>query len=461
MNEVKEKNPLGYESISRLLRQFAVPSIIAMLVSSLYNLVDQIFIGQGVGYLGNSATTVAFPLTTICLAITLTIGIGTAGRYSLYLGQGDEEHAAKTVGCGIVMMFGFGIIYAVLIELFIHPMLNAFGATPEVMPYALEYTRITAIGMPFVVIMNGMSHLARSDGSPTYSMTTMIIGAVINTILDPIFIFVCKWGVAGAAWATVIGQMVSCVFAFMYVRKIKRITLRREHIRFSVKELGATAMMGLSNGLTQVALTLVQIVMNNSLVHYGNLSEYGPAIPLAASGIVMKINSIVLAIVIGLIQGMSPIIGFNYGARQYDRVKATYKLAVKCELVITFIGFAVFQLFPRQVLSLFGSDKGDQTLYFDFAVRFMHIFLIFLPLAGIQMISSNFFSAIGKPARGAVLSLTRQVLFFIPLVLILPLFMGINGIMTAAPVADLISFAVVMVFIIREMRDMGTTVSGY
>ena len=205
----------------------------------------------------------------------------------------------------------------------------------------------------------------------------------------------------------------------------------------------------------------MQIVMNNSLVHYGNLSEYGPAIPLAASGIVMKINSIVLAIVIGLIQGMSPIIGFNYGARQYDRVKATYKLAVKCELAITFIGFAVFQLFPRQVLSLFGSDKGDQTLYFDFAVRFMHIFLIFLPLAGIQMISSNFFSAIGKPARGAVLSLTRQVLFFIPLVLILPLFMGINGIMTAAPVADLISFAVVMVFIIREMRDMGTTVSGY
>ena len=459
MNEVKEKNPLGYEGIPKLLGQFAVPSIIAMLVSSLYNLVDQIFIGRGVGYLGNSATTVAFPLTTICLAITLTIGIGTAGRYSLYLGKGEEEHAAKTVGCGIVMMFGFGIIYAILIELFIVPMLYAFGATEEVFPYALEYTRITAIGMPFIVIMNGMSHLARSDGSPTYSMITMIIGAVINTILDPIFIFVCKWGVAGAAWATVIGQMVSCVFAFMYVKKIKRITLRREHIRFSFKELGATAMMGLSNGLTQVALTLVQIVMNNSLKHYGSLTEYGPSIPIASSGNVMKVNSLVLAIVIGLIQGMSPIVGFNYGARQYDRVKAVYKLAIKCELAITLAGFAVFEFFTEHVMSIFTSGGDEERMFLDFSVRFMRIYLLLLPLAGIQMISSNFFSAIGKPVRGAVLSLTRQVLFFIPLVLILPLFMGINGIMTAAPVADLISFIVVMVFIVREMKYMGTTVS--
>lgn len=455
MTEAKEKNPLGYEHIPDLLRKFAVPSIIAMLVSSLYNVIDQVFIGQGVGYLGNAATNVAFPLTTICMAITLTIGIGTASRYSLYLGKGDEEHAARTVGCGICMMLGFGTIYAVIIELFLEPMLIAFGAIDEVLPYALDYTRITAIGMPFIVVMNGMSNLARADGSPTYSMVTMIIGAVINTILDPIFIFVMEWGVAGAAWATVIGQVISCVYAFLYIKKLKRVTLRREHIGISLGEMGITAAMGMSNGLTQVAITLVQIVMNRTLVHYGELSEYGSAIPLAASGIVMKVNAIVLAVIIGITQGMQPILGFNYGARQYDRVRAVYRLAIKCELGITLIAFAVFQIFPQQVLSIFGSgDEVDQVLYFDFAVKFMRTFLLLLPLTGIQMISSNFFAAIGKPVKGAVLSLTRQVIFLIPLLVLFGYLFGLTGTMAAAPVADMMAFVLVMVFIFREMKLM-------
>lgn len=454
MSSITEKNPLGYERIPSLLRKFAVPSIIAMLVSSLYNVVDQIFIGQGVGMLGNAATNAAFPLTTICMAITLTIGIGTASRYSLYLGQGQEERAAQTVGCGICMMVFFGTVYAVITEIYLKQMLVAFGAIDEVLPYAVEYTRITAIGMPFIVIMNGMSNLARADGSPTYSMTTMIIGAVINTILDPIFIFGFGWGVAGAAWATVIGQVISCVYAFMYIKRLKRITLRREHLRVTPKEMLTTAAMGMSNGLTQVAITLVQIVMNRSLVKYGELSEYGSAIPLAASGIVMKVNSIVLAVIIGITQGMQPIVGFNYGAKQYDRVREVYKLAIKCELAITLVAFAVFQIFPQQVLSIFGSDEGDQTLYFDFAVKFMRTFLMLLPLTGVQMISSNFFAAIGKPLKGAVLSLTRQVLFLIPLVLILSYVFGLTGIMAAAPISDLTAFALVMVFIVREMNNM-------
>lgn len=333
-------------------------------------------------------------------------------------------------------------------------MLIAFGAIDEVLPYAVEYTRITAIGMPFIVIMNGMSNLASADGSPTYSMTTMVIGAVINTILDPIFIFGFKWGVAGAAWATVIGQVISCVYAFMYIKKLKRITLRREHLGVSLNEMLTTAAMGMSNGLTQVAITLVQIVMNRSLVKYGALSEYGSAIPLAASGIVMKVNSIVLAVIIGITQGMQPIVGFNYGAKQYDRVREVYKLAIKCELAITLVAFAVFQIFPQQVLSIFGSDEGSRMLYFDFAVKFMRTFLMLLPLTGVQMISSNFFAAIGKPLKGAVLSLTRQVLFLIPLVLILSYFWGLTGIMAAAPISDLTAFTLVMVFIVREMNNM-------
>ncbi|MBQ8967451.1 MATE family efflux transporter [Ruminococcus sp.] len=454
MSEVNTKNPLGYKPIPKLLGGFALPSIIAMLVSSLYNLVDQIFIGQYVGYLGNAATNVAFPLTTICMAITLTIGIGTASRYSLYLGKGEEERAAKTVGCGLCMMFGFGIIYAFIIELFLTPMLVSFGSTEAVLPYALEYTRITAIGMPFIVVMNGMSNLARADGSPTYSMVTMLIGAIINTGLDALFMIVFHWGVAGAAWATVIGQVISCLFAFMYIKRLKRITLRREHIRVSLAEMGTTAAMGMSNGLTQVAITFVQIVMNRSLVKYGAMSVYGSDIPLAASGIVMKVNSIVLAVIIGITQGMQPIVGFNYGARKYDRVRQVYKLAITCELVITLIAFAVFQIFPAQVLSIFGSSQDNKELYFEFAVKFMRTFLLLLPLTGIQMISSNFFAAIGKPLKGAVLSLTRQVIFLIPLVLILSSFFGLTGIMAAAPVSDFTAFIVVMIFIVREMNAM-------
>ncbi|MBR1864868.1 MAG: MATE family efflux transporter [Ruminococcus sp.] len=453
MSELKTENPLGYEKVPKLLAGFAVPSIIAMLVSSLYNVVDQIFIGRYVGYLGNAATTVAFPLTTICMAITLTIGIGTASRFSLYLGQGEPERAARTMGNGICMMLSFGIVYAAVTELFLHPMLVSFGATEENLPYAMEYTRITALGMPFIVFMNGMSNAARADGSPRYSMTSMVIGAVVNTVLDYVFVVKIGLGVAGAAWATVIGQVISCIYAGLYIRKFKRITLKKEDLRLSLKEMSSTAMMGMSNGLTQVALTFVQIVMNRSLKYYGALSVYGKDIPLAASGIVMKVNSIVLAIVIGLNQGMQPLVGFNYGAKKYQRVKAVYKLVIGCELTITLIGFFVFQVFPRQVLSVFGSGENEE-LYFEFAVKFMRTFLLLLPLSGIQMISSNFCSAIGKPLKGALLSLTRQVFFLIPLLIILPIFFGITGVMAAAPAADLSAFIIVMIFIVREMREM-------
>lgn len=453
MENVKTENPLGYKKISKLLFDFAVPSVIAMLVSSLYNVVDQIFIGRSVGYYGNAATNVAFPLTTICMAITLTLGIGTASRFSLYLGQKEEEKAAKAVGSGLFSMVLFGLIYMIVVELFCEPMLWAFGATDKNIGYALTYVRITALGMPFLILMNGMSNLARADGSPMYSMTTMIIGAVINTILDPIFIFVFDMGVAGAAWATVIGQVASCINSLLYLKKLKRITLEKKMIKFDPVQLRKTAMMGMSNGLTQLALTLVQVVMNRSMSHYGELSEFGKDIPLAASGIVMKVNSIILAIIIGIMQGMQPIVGFNYGAKKYDRVKAVYKLVIICELCITLCGLFVFQAFPRQVLSLFGSGE-DQELYFKFAVKFMRTFLIFLPLSGIQMISSNFFSAIGKPVKGALLSLTRQVFLLIPMMLILPLFFALNGLMYSAPVSDLTAFAIVMFFIVRELTHM-------
>ena len=445
------QNPLGYKKIPSLLAAFAIPSIIATLVSSLYNIVDQVFIGQGVGYLGNAATNVSYPLTTICLAISLLIGIGSASRFSLSLGAGEQEEACRVVGNGICMMLLSGIIYAVLIEIFLYPMLNAFGATAENLSYAVSYSRIIALGMPFQVITTGMSNLIRADGSPKYSMTCMLIGAVINVILDPVFIFIFHLGVAGAAWATIIGQFFSFLSAILYIRKFKSVRLEQKHFRLTLKDCAATASLGMSNSLNQVAITLVQVVMNNSLTYYGAMTVYGKDIPLAACGIVMKTNAILLAFFIGLSQGSQPIIGFNYGARQYPRVRRTYRLAITCSFVISSIGFILFQFFPYQIISLFG--KGD-ALYYEFAIHFMRTFLFMVIVNGVQLISSNFFSAIGKPVKGLLLSMTRQVFFLIPLVLILPLFAGIDGILYAGPVADGIAFVVSVALISLEMKKM-------
>ena len=446
-----QQNPLGYKSIPGLLRSFAIPSIIATLVSSLYNIVDQVFIGQGVGYLGNAATNVSYPLTTICLALSLLIGIGSASRFSLSLGAGEKNEAARVVGNGICMMVLFGIVYAVIIEIFLYPMLNAFGATAENLPYAVTYSRIIAIGMPFQIVTTSMSNLIRADGSPKYSMTCMLIGAILNTILDPIFIFIFDLGVAGAAWATIIGQFFSFIAAALYIRKFKSIRLKREHIRLHVKDCLNTASLGMSNSLNQVAITLVQIVMNNSLTYYGARTIYGEDIPLASCGIVMKTNAILLAFFIGLSQGSQPIVGFNYGAGQYPRVRKTYRLAITCSFVISTIGFILFQFFPYQIISLFG--KGD-ALYYEFAIHFMRTFLFMVIVNGVQLISSNFFSAIGKPVKGLLLSMTRQVFFLIPLILILPLFFGIDGVLYAGPVADGVAFVVSVVLISLEMKKM-------
>ncbi len=455
MNQTE--NPLGSRPLPQLLRSFAVPSILAMLVSSLYNIVDQIFIGQGVGYLGNAATNVAYPLTTICLSIALLIGVGSAARFNLSLGAGKTEAARRAVGSAVTMMLTLGILYAVLIELFIVPLLQAFGATPDVLPYALDYTRITALGMPLLIAINGMSNLARADGRPTYSMLCMLLGAVINTILDPIFIFVCRWGVAGAAWATVIGQAASFVMAIAYLKRFRNIQLTAADFGFHWAEWRRIAALGMSNSFNQLAMTVVQIVLNNSLKYYGALSIYGSEIPLAASGIIIKVNAILTSVIVGISQGSQPIISFNYGAGQYSRVRGIYRLEIQLSLMISAVGFVAFQFFPRQIVSLFGT--GDQ-LYFEFAVRFMRCYLLMVIVNCVQLLSSNFFAAIGKPVRGVLLSLTRQVFFLVPLILILPLFFGLDGILYAAPIADFIAFVTSAAVMRRELRGLKKMENG-
>lgn len=443
------ENQLEYEKVSTLLRRFALPSITPTLVSSLYNIVDQIFIGQGVGYLGNAATNVSYPFSTICLAISLLVGIGSASRFSLLLGQKEPEKAAKVVGSGIILMAASGILYAVLGELLLEPLLQIFGATADVLPYARQYAGITLLGMPFLIVTNGLSNLIRADGSPRYSMFCMVSGAIANTILDPIFIFVCDWGILGAALATVIGQILSFALAVSYLWKFRTIQLCKDDFRVTFRDTLRTFSMGVSSCMNQVAITFVQIVLNNSLTYYGTLSIYGSDIPLAACGIVMKTNAILLSIIVGISQGVQPLIGYNYGAKQYQRVRESYLLAIKWNFIISAIGFCLFEFLPHQIISIFGS--GNE-LYMEFSVKFMRIFLFMVIVNGVQLLSSNFFTAIGKATRGLLLALTRQVFFLIPLLFLLPLWLGIDGVMLAGPIADFIAFVVSVVLVRKELK---------
>ena len=449
------QNPLGYEKESSLLKKFAIPSIISMLVSSLYNIVDQIFIGQGVGFLGNAATNVAFPLTTIALAIALLIGIGSASLFSLYLGEKKPERSSSIAGNGISMSVLCSVTYVVLVLVFLEPLLKSFGATSTIMPLALEYTRITTLGVPFLITTNVISNLIRADGSPKYSMTCMVAGAIVNTILDPLFIFVFHMGVAGAAIATVAGQVISFFIAAWYIKSFQHIEFNKKSLRISLKDTKEMATIGMSASLNQIAILFVQIVLNNSCRSndwmYSIITKSGSDIPLAACGIVMKTNAILLAIIIGISQGMQPIIGFNYGAQKYERVKKTFKLAISANLVVSFIGWALFQFCTSTVLSIFGSGDAN---YFEFATMFMRIYLMLVCVDGVQMLSSSFFSSIKKAYLGMFLSMTRQVLFLIPLVLILPKFFGLNGILYAAPIADFVAFVVSVICISTEFKKL-------
>ena len=444
------ENQLEYEKVSTLLRRFALPSITSTLVSSLYNIVDQIFIGQGVGYLGNAATNVSYPFSTICLAISLLVGIGSASQFSLLLGQKKPEQAAKVAGSGIVLMAVAGVLYTVLGKLMLEPLLQIFGATADVLPYACQYAGITLLGMPFLIVTNGLSNLIRADGSPRYSMFCMVSGAIANTILDPIFIFVCDWGVVGAALATVIGQLLSFVLAVGYLWRFKTIQLGRGDFRVTLRGTLKTFAMGVSSCVNQVAITLVQIVLNNSLTYYGAQSVCGTDIPLAACGIVMKTNAILLSIIVGISQGVQPLIGYNYGSKQYKRVREAYMLSIKWNFIISAIGFCLFEFFPYQIVSIFGSGNA---LYMEFSVKFMRIFLFMVIVNGVQLLSSNFFTAIGKATRGLLLALTRQVFFLIPLLLLLPLWLGIDGVILAGPIADFIAFVASVTLVQKELQQ--------
>ena len=445
------ENPLGSEPVSSLLRRFAVPSVIAMLVSALYNMVDQLFIGHSIGVLGNAATNVAFPLSMVCTSIGLLCGIGGAANFNLCMGRKDPEHAKSYVGNAISMLAILGVILCVAVQLFLRPMMLLFGATPDVIDYACTYTRITSIGFPFLIITIGGSNLIRADGSPKFSMLCNLVGAIVNTILDPLFIFVFHMGMAGAALATITGQILSFALVVLYLRGFKTLPLSLSDLKPNMACWARIAALGATPAFNQVAMMVVQIVMNNTLTYYGSNSVYGSDIPLACAGIISKVNMLFFSFVIGISQGLQPIVSFNFGAQKYDRVKDAYKKAVFAATAISIVAFLCFQFFPRQIIGIFGSGSKE---YLHFAERYFRIFLFFTFLNGIQPVSSNFFTSIGAPKKGIFLSLTRQIIFLLPLLLIFPYLFGIDGVMYTAPIADLAAASVSIVMVVREFKIM-------
>lgn len=453
MNDVKN-NPLGSAPIGKLMVKFAIPSIIAMLVGALYNIVDQLFIGHAIGTLGNAATNIAFPFTTSCLALALLFGIGGASCFNLNLGKGNREAAPYFVGNAVTMLIISGTALLIVAQLFLEPLLLLFGAPADVMPYAIPYVRITAFGFPFLLLGTGGGHLMRADGSPKMTMISNITGALINVILDALFVLVFHWGMAGAALATIIGQFASACIVLVYLRHFKTVKLLKQHFVPNFKYIKDIAAIGMASFFNQLAMMLVQIALNNSLKYYGALSVYGESIPIACAGIVMKVNQIFFSIIIGIAQGSQPVESFNYGAGNFKRVKDAYLLASLTGGAISLCSFVLFQTMPRQILAMFGEGSAE---YFEFGVKTFRVMLFFTWFNFMQPITSTFFTSIGKSIKGVFLSMTRQILFLLPLILFLPTIWGIDGILLAGPVADFMAGICAVIMVIVEFKHMGKT----
>ena len=449
---MKEENILGTEKIGKLIKKFSIPCIISMLVNSLYNIVDQIFVGQGVGYLGNGATNIIFPLVMICLAISLMFGDGASAFLSLKLGEKKEKEAAKGVGNGIILSIILSVILTIICLISLPKLIYLFGCTEELESYALEYGYVIVLGFVFSTIGTVLNSLIRADGNPKYSMTTMIIGAVVNTLLDPLFIFVFGMGVRGAAIATVLAQILTAVLNIIYIKKFKSVKLDKEAFKLKRNIVSKLCLLGVSSFINEISIVAVMACENNMLKYCGENSRFGPEIPITVLGIVMKMSQILMSIILGIAIGAQPILGYNYGARKLDRVKKALKTVLISSSLVSVLAFIFFQTIPDRLISVFG--QGDE-LYNEFACMAFRIYLMLCALYGIQIPAGIFFQSIGKSFKSAIISLSRQLLFLIPAMLILGFTFGIDGILFAGPVADGISIVISTMLLIFEVKNLG------
>lgn len=456
------RKKLGTAPLGGLITSFAIPSIVAFLVATAYNITDQIFIGHIVGMLGNAATNVVFPLVTLTTALAQMMGVGTAANFNLRLGAKEDEEARRFAATGLVLMGMVGLLLFLTVLLFRQPLLYLCGATDSVFPFAASYLAITTFGLPFFLFSSSASVLIRADGSPRYAMGCTIAGALLNVVLDAWFMLGLGWGLEGAAAATVLGQLSSGLLALRYFRRFRSVPLRRTDVEKAFRLLlkrspsGISyplriAALGSSNFLNLAIMAVVNLSRNQILRHYGALTEFGSDIPLAVSGVVAKLSQLLTSFTVGLAHGCQPIWSFNMGAGNLDRVRHTYHKAVRVGFVFSFAAFAIFQLFPRQVTAIFGSGSE---LYFRFAEQYLHIYLFTVFLWALFPMTINYFTSIGHVRQGIVLSLTRQAFLFLPMILIFPLFGGLDGALYAGPVSDGCAAVVCVLLMVRSFRHL-------
>ena len=456
---VNENRYLGEQKISKLLLKFSIPCVMGLLISAFYNIVDQIFIGNSeLGFLGNAATGVSFPVICIANAFAWCIGDGAASYLSICSGRKDSESAHKCVGGGIVVTTLISIILAIICVIFATPFMNMFGASSSTIDMAVEYFKIIALFFPFYLLLNVMNSMIRADGSPRYAMIAMLLGAILNIALDPLFIFAFKWGIAGAAWATVIGQVASFLMCAIYFFKPKSFVLSLKSFVPDVNILRNTISLGGATFVTQISIVVLSLVSNMTLEHYGELSKYGPDIPISVFSIQTKVYTIVLNIVTGIVLGGQPIFGYNYGAKKFDRVKETYKIVLFSTIIVGLVATLIFQLWPEAIINIFGS--GNE-LYYEFAKKTFRIYLSLMTVTCLVKMTAVFFQSIGRPIRAVVASLVRDIVCFTPIVLILSSVLenntagqGINGIFYAAPISDLISIFVILILTVSFFKEL-------
>lgn len=451
-----KKVDLGKENINKLLISFAIPCVISMLINSVYNIVDQIFIGKGVGTLGNAATNVIFPLVIIFNAVAGLIGNGAAANLSLKLGEGKKEEGGKIVGSAVTVSIIFSIILSVIAYFFLPKLVYMFGCTKNVYQYAVDYGKIIILGAPFMIIYSALSQLIRADGSPKYSMVLLVVGAILNIILDPIFIFTFNMGVKGGAIATVIGQIVSFVMAILYLKKVKSVKLEKESFKVD-KSITRTLGLGLSSFITQSTVLALFVFMNNMMTKYGALTKYGADIPLSVYGVISKINSLYISTILGISIGAQPIIGFNYGAGNYERVKETLRKVLTINLVVGLIFNIIFYLFPKEIVSIFITNSDpNYKLFLEFAVVICHSFLLVMGLNFLEMTTSITVQSLGNVKKATMVSFIRQIILFIPIACFMAIYLhkGIFGVLNAGPIADAITFFIALVIFYSEYRKL-------
>ena len=449
MTETKQ-NILGTDPIGRLLLKFSIPTALTLMVNTMYNIVDQIFIGHATGISGVAATNVTFPIGIIAAALALMIGDGCAANVSLALGRKEQETADKVFANAVVLLFLAGLLLTGFGLLFTEQLVVFFGASPSVVADSVKYMTITLLGQPFGMFNMAFTAIIRADGNPQYMMRSMMIGAALNLILDPVFIFYFHWGIQGAALATIIGQIVSGIIALAYLPRYEHFHLKKENLKLQGAVVGHIFKLGFPSLCTQTASAATQIIMNNLMRKYGAMTIYGSEIAISCYGLMMKLYQISHAMFVGLASGASPIHGYNFGAKQYDRVKQTIKTAAKASIIISVVWFVIFQLGGGFLASLF---VENEPLYQEFAVHCFRLYMAGFFVFGLPNVTSSFFQAIGSPKKALVVSLARQVFFLIPLALILSARFGMDGALGAAPLADLLTFALALFLLVKEIKN--------